>query len=173
MSNLDIRTTAAQREKRDQSERNQFLIGERYSRAAKAEKHQGIEAPDIVFEGFQEQGLYSYDPKFDNSREAVAGRTHLPVKEKVIRTDGTMVKTLGPAALECVMQGLFCMRCEQRQPDNLVQKREGFRRMKDMGVHIVGTVSDQCCYCGGLLGIQGEAEQVGSEITPEQKAMIQ
>lgn len=171
-TNLDKRLTVSQVQKAERGERNQALIADRYKRAARAEREQGIEAPDVIYEGFQEQGHYTYDPKLDASRAVIHARTYLPVKEVVIRTDGSVVKTFGPAALECIQEGLFCSRCLQKQPEDKVRQREAFSRMREVAISVIGQrPSDQCCYCGALLGLQGDDEGPSSDVTPEQREM--
>jgi hypothetical protein len=174
VTNLDLaQISATDRYKIMQRERRQHFLSERIKRAEKAELHQGYDSPDIVFEGFQQDGVYSYNKNIDESRKAIEGRTSLPVKQYTIRTDGVLMKELAPAALEAVRAHIFCMRCEQRQPDADIQRRESWDRSAAMGLTILGErPKDNCAYCGGRLGIDGEQDNRTGYMTDEQKGLL-
>lgn len=159
ISNVDLHEISDEERKRhERIERGVEYARERYKRADKAEVTQGVESPDRIH-WFQEEGHYTADPRLDNDPEFIRDNfTSLPVKERVIEPDGTDVATLSPAAFEAVRLGYFCGRCEERQPDDHVIRRESFRRLLAMGAAMPAHANpnDNCVWCGNRLGISGE-----------------
>lgn len=160
-SNVDLADiTDADRKRHERIERGREFVETAYEKADKAEKEQGVEAPDRI-QWFQEEGHYTADPRLDNDPEFIRDNfTSLPVKERVIEHDGTDVATLSPAAFEAVRLGYFCGRCEEKQPDDMTIRRENFKRIAQMGAALPAhaTPTDNCSYCGNRLGINGEYE---------------
>lgn len=159
LSNIDNKLDPLERRKAERAERRRAFIDERYARSAKAQKQQGVESAPRRF-WFQEDA-YSFDAKFDASVEAVKAMTTLPVKERVTLPDGTLQKTLGKAAAECVRLGIFCMNCEERQPEGTVAHRERLHSLERTGITLPPGASerDTCAYCAAPLGVQGEARE--------------
>jgi hypothetical protein len=160
-SNVDLHEIPDDERKRhERIERGTEFAKQAYAKADKAEREQGVESPGIVH-WFQQEGYYTADPRLDNDPTFIRDNfTSLPVKERVIEHDGTDVATLSPAAFEAVRLGYFCGRCEERQPEDHVIRRENFNRLQAMGAALPAhaTPSDNCCYCGNRLGINGEYE---------------
>lgn len=147
-------------------------------RALAAEAGTGNREIDVVYEGFQDVDAYttnaSLDKDYHHLRRLWEARRPLPVKQYLVRTDGELVKVLAPAAVRAVAEGLWCIRCEQAQPAEAHIRREAFQRAAAAGIEVVGmTPRDNCAFCGGRLCVEGEdAGPSGSDITPEQQAMI-
>lgn len=160
--------------RRDREDRRDAFINGAVKKAERAEKEQGHASPSVVLAGAQRTDVFTEDAEFDASRAAVENRTSLPVKQYEINPDGTLVKVLGEAAQELVKQGIFCFRCEERQPDSEVEKRKMMKRAEDAGLMIrqQWTAKENCCYCGAKLGLQGDHDYHEQPTTNDQKDIL-
>lgn len=173
-TNVGIEVSPLERRKAEQSDRNKEIIERSTHRAEKSVREQGHEGADHRF-WFQREGVFSADPTFDKSVEAVRGRTSLPVKERVTLPDGTIQKVLGEAAMECVARGYFCAHCEERQPDDAVRRREQLHSLRSHGVQLPAGAEEgaHCVYCAAVLQIRGEAPVVHpDQMTADQRLLL-
>ena len=162
-SNIDLKPlTDRQRYLHEREERRDAFIDAKIRTAEKAEKEQGHASPSVILSGFQRDDAFTQDLDFDASRAALENRTSLPVKQYEINPDGTMVKVLGDAAQEAVKDGIFCFRCEERQPDDQVEKRRVMKRAEEAGIMLRNqwNPKENCCYCGARLGLAGESTYI-------------
>jgi hypothetical protein len=173
-SNLDTpNLTDKDREKREKRERNNEVIDSAYKKAEHNEQ-MGTEAPPIIFEQFQRDDFFTYDDELESDPQRIMRLSALPVKQYRVRADGVLVKEMGPAALECVKLGYFCFRCEQRQPDSEIEKRQAWERKSDLDIYVPGASTapdNNCCFCSAVLGLDGNESEIEAS-TPEQEQLI-
>lgn len=174
LTNAGLNVDPLERRRRERRERNLERIEKATRRAERSQREQGHEAADTRF-WFQRSDVFTADPVFDKSVEAVKNRTSLPVKERVILPDGSLQKVLGAAALECVQRGYFCANCEERQPDDEIRQREQLLSLERMGVSLPpgARPGTHCAYCAAPIGVQGDAPLVSpDDMTDEQREIL-
>lgn len=159
-------------ERDDKFHRRKDFIDERIKKAVNDEKHGGQYSPDVIH-AWQSQGKYTYDKKYDSSRDKLANRTSLPVQERVIMPDGELVTILSDAAYEAVRDKMFCGKCEERQPESEIARRESISKFsKETGFALPNSGKDNCPYCGAILGINGDSHQGSNTINEDQKRLL-
>lgn len=178
ITNLDKKLSPEEVRAAEQGERRRAYIDGQIREAEKAEK-EGRAAPDVIYTGIQDSGVYTADPVFDKSRAAIQHGT-LPVKEFGVDNEGNWVVTLdeNSAALEEVRRGVFCVNCTNRQPDNEILWEAAMVRLEErskIGPRPVGARhGSNCCYCGFRLGIDGDHKQEDLlGMTPDQKRVLE
>lgn len=177
MSNLDKKLKPAQYIWHERREKNQHLIQERYTRAEKAEKATGVEAPTTVFSALQRNDAFTRDEAFDKSRESIVGMPQLPIKQFEVTPEGDWCIVVGEAAQEALREKKFCHNCYDPQPeDPQVWKEKASRLYGLIGEPPAGFKhGEHCCYCGAVLGYEVEYKDrfiQPEHMTPEQQKIL-
>lgn len=180
VSNLDRTLSLSQIKEGERSERRKEFIDRKYKAAEVAERTGVGDTPDTIFSGLQRNEVFTADPTFDKSREAVVGRRQLPVKQFEVTEDGDWQVTLGEAATEVVRDRRFCIECLDPQPEDPVEWKRAAKRLE----RLIGPPptdgsfrhGERCCYCGVRLGLGDEFKEKTVQLwqfTPEQRHIFE
>jgi hypothetical protein len=119
-------------------------------------------APDIIYSGLQEAGIYSADPELDAcpevAQKAIKNGTLLRlVKEFSVSPSGDWEVALPEARIKLIEDGVFCVNCNNPQPQSDEEWEPLMQRLEGVIGHRPEGASRECnCpYCGFKLGIHG------------------
>jgi NAD-dependent dihydropyrimidine dehydrogenase PreA subunit len=175
--------TNIQRRARERAEKHDDYIKRKIAQAEQADR-EGSTKADIIYE-WQKRGQYTYDVNKDASDEMLKDEngdwlTSLPVYQRVITQDGQYELELSEAAINAIRDKIYCGTCEERQPDNEIERREKKKHMlANMDAQAftlpdhVRRDDDLCVVCGAVLGFAGESTRDKfAAVTSEQKEIL-
>lgn len=162
----------------ERSERRREFIEKRVKQAERDER-EGTAKPETIF-AWQNRNAVTQDPGIDRDPSIIRRARRLPVKQNIVMPDGTFGRDLGgpgDAAYEAARQGIFCVHCRGRIPEDDGEWDYWMTKLEQR----IGPCPDRrnrrerCCCCGGLLGFHGQDEDASMSpltMTPEQQELM-